>query len=145
MSQSQSIPEMINKPTTFTEWLFLTVQADTTIEAGDIVKKFAKANQQQHDWPIHGAELDVFIMFFTEQAMEEVRGAVTKLAREMMNKDFDDYLRLIRHHQTQIEAVYKSSVFALRTAWKDYGLYLASACEDEGCEQFGTLHTHKEQ
>lgn len=121
---TRSVPEMTATPKTFTEWLFFQVPQDATIPEDDIVKKFAKAHQQQIGWPIHGGSLEEFILFFAEMGIERAAVAGAKLARELVNKDFDDYLRLVRTHHSQIEAAYKSTVFALRTCWHHYQTHI---------------------
>lgn len=105
------------KPT-FTEWLFSEVPKLPGEE--DIVKKFAKANAYQREWPIKATTLEELIMFFSEQAISAVAAIGSQLNRELQNRDYDDFMRLLEVHHQRITQHFKSSVFALRTAWSDY-------------------------
>ena len=135
---------MSSSKTTFTEWLFGIV-LPTPGNEGDIVKKFAGQNNQQREWPIHATQVEELIQFFTEQAFAQVAAIGSALNRELVNRDFDDYMRLLSHHHAQIQAHFKSSVFALRTAWKDYEAYVGDTCKDEGCPHYNTPHSHSQE
>lgn len=106
-------------PQTFTEYLFFYIPAQV-IDSGDIAVRFSKQNQQQREWPIAATEMEEIEIFLSEQAIRGIAAATANIAKELQNRDFDDFMRLVHARQKQIEANLKSSLFALRTVWKDW-------------------------
>lgn len=114
---------MKNPRPTFTEFLFSYVLSSADIPDDDITKKFAKLNYTNREWPIGVTTIEELQLFFNEQACDTVQRTVVQIFRELPEKDYEAYIRLITHHLKLIEASHKASLFALRTAWKDYEAY----------------------